>query len=140
MPVVGLTLQKIEAKKKTDLDGGVKVKTNTKIENVEKKKLPGLKQDSLSISFEYKAEYVSEANENKRIADIVINGRILLVDEKYEEIYDKWQKDKLLSEEVSILVINALLDKCTKKALMLSDDLQLPPPIQLPYAAKKKEE
>jgi len=139
MPVIGLNIKSIEAKKEKDImGGGVRVKTHTDLKEVKEHHIANINTRALSIGFEFKTDYVSEEGK-KELAKITINGEVLFVDEKYKEIIEKWKKDKALPEEVSIQVLNALLDKCSKKALALSDDLQLPSPIMLPFARKKEE-
>lgn len=138
MPVVGLNINNIHAKKEVERFNQVKVRTNTEIKNVKVHNLIGLEKEGLSIEFEFRTEYVSE-DEKEILAKIIIGGEVLVIDEEHKEIFEKWKKDKALPENVSIQVINTLLDKCSKKALFLSDDLQMPPPIALPFARKKTE-
>ena len=62
------------------------------------------------------------------------------MDKEIEGLIKSWKKDKKLPDEVNLQVINSVLRKCTIKALDLSEELQLPPPIALPFAARKQEE
>lgn len=136
MPVIGMTMKSINAKKERDIVGGrVKVKTNTDLTDVVKHDIQGMDVKALSIDFEFKTEYMT-LDEKDKLANITISGSVLFVDKNSDEIFEKWQKDKELPQDVSIQVINMLLDKCSKKALLLSDDLQLPSPIAMPFAKK----
>jgi hypothetical protein len=136
MPVIGMTMRSINAKKEKDIVGGrVKVKTNTDLTDVVKHDIQGMDVKALSIDFEFKTEYMT-LDEKDKLANITISGSVLFVDKNSDEIFEKWQKDKELPQDVSIQVINMLLDKCSKKALILSDDLQLPSPIAMPFAKK----
>lgn len=136
MPVIGMTMKSINAKKERDIVGGrVKVKTNTDLTDVVKHDIKGMDVKALSIDFDFKTEYMS-LDEKDKLANITISGSVLFVDKNSDEIFKKWQKDKELPQDVSIQVINMLLDKCSKKALLLSDDLQLPSPIAMPFAKK----
>lgn len=137
MPVIGIGMNSIEAKKQADVVGGsVKVKSETDLKEVKKHKIPGMESEALSVDFEFKTNYLSPDDE-KELANITIEGTVLFVGDKIEETFEKWKKDGTLPEDVSIQVINMILDKCSKKALILSDDLQLPSPIALPFAKKK---
>ncbi len=98
--------------------------------------VPGLNKKGLSITYEFSAEYMSEKN-NKRFAEITVEGYILFLDSDQEKILKDWKKDKTIPDEVNIQLLNAVLRKCMTKALTLSEDLQLPPPIPLPIAMKK---
>lgn len=139
MPIVGMSIDSIEAKKNSNVFGGVKVKSNTDITNVISQTLHGTSTKALSVGYDFNVEYISEKGERK-LAEIKISGKVLVVDAKHEEIFKSWKEKKVLPENVSVDIINTLLDKCTKKALILSDDLQLPPPIALPFAQKRVEE
>ena len=131
-----MTMKSINAKKKRDVVGGsVKVRTNTDLTDVVKHEIQGMDVKALSIDFDFKTEYMT-TDEKENLANITISGSVLFVDKDSDEIFNKWKKNKVLPEDVSIQVINMLLDKCSKKALLLSDDLQLPSPIAMPFAKK----
>ena len=49
-----------------------------------------------------------------------------------------WKKNKTLPDEVNLQVVNSVLKKCLTKVIMLSDELNLPAPIQFPFASPKK--
>ncbi len=138
MPIVGLTIKSIHAKKFDDENvlGNVRVNNNTNLKEVKEADVPGLNKKGLSITYEFSAEYMSEKN-NKRFAEITVEGYILFLDSDQEKILKDWKKDKTIPDEVNIQLLNAVLRKCMTKALTLSEDLQLPPPIPLPIAMKK---
>ena len=54
----------------------------------------------------------------------------------FEKILKDWKKDKKLPDDVNLQIINAVLRRSIVKALSLSEELQLPPPIALPFAKK----
>ena len=138
MPVVGLSLTKMEAKRKVPgMIRGVKVNNNTKITSVEEKTLPGLEKQGLVIKFEYESEYKTDSQE---VGEIEIGGEVLFIDNDHGKIVEGWKADKKLPDTVNLQVVNSILKKCITKAIMLSDELNLPAPIALPYASKKKPE
>jgi hypothetical protein len=136
MPAIGLNIKGIEAKKNEDAMMGVKVNTNTNLKDVKEHDLSPIDKKCLSIDFEFVTAYVSP--QDKKIAEIIVSGDVLFLDEKYKKILEQWNKDKKLPEDVSLQVINVVFNKCLKKAILLSDDLQLPSPIPIPVARKKE--
>jgi predicted nicotinamide N-methyase len=137
MPVIGINIKSIDAKKNEEVTGSVKVNSNTNIKEVKEQDLPALKQKGLTIGFDFTTEYVD--NKNKTVANIVISGDVLYIDEQIEKIMKDWKKDKKLSDELNLLIINAVLRKSIVRALSLSEELQLPPPIALPFAKKQED-
>jgi hypothetical protein len=136
MPVAGMSIDNIEAKKHAEVTVGVKVNSNTNLKNVKEQSLPGFDKKALLIEFEFSTQYL--APKDKKVAEFIIGGHVLVIDDKYKEILDSWKKDKKLPDEIGIQVVNVIFNKCTKKAIILSDDLQLPSPVPLPFAKKNK--
>jgi len=138
MPVIGMNLKTIEAKKHEDITGAVRVNSNMNITNIKEQDLPALKSKGLSIEFDFKTKYINDKNKN--IAEINIDGNVIFMEEGQEKILKDWKKDKSLPENVRFQVIRIVSDKCSKKAIILSDDLQLPPPpLMIPQARKQPE-
>jgi len=136
MPVIGINFKTIEAKKHEEITGAVRVSSNLNIKNVKEQELPLLNTKSLLIEFEYKTKYNSE--KNKTIAEINITGNVIFMEKDYEKILSTWKKDKTLPADVKFQVIRLASDKCSKKAVLLSDDLQFPPPpLMIPQARKE---
>ncbi|MBN2202741.1 MAG: hypothetical protein JW700_00945 [Candidatus Aenigmarchaeota archaeon] len=136
MPAIGLNINGIEAKKFKEAEVGVKVNTNTNLKDVKEHGLSPLDKKCLSVDFEFTTNYVSA--DDKKVADVIITGDVLFLDEEYEKILNQWKKDKKLPDDVSLQIINVVFNKCLKKAILLSDDLQLPSPIPIPVAKKKE--
>jgi hypothetical protein len=136
MPAIGMNISGIEAKKNEEAMVGVKVSTNTNLKEVKEHDLAPLDQKCLSIDFEFTTTYTSP--KDKKVAEFIINGDVLFFDENYKDVLAKWKKDKKLPDDISLQVINVVFNKCLKKAIILSDDLQLPSPIPIPVAKKKE--
>ena len=136
MPVVGMFIKNIDAKKYEEATIGVKVNSNTNLKDVKEQDLAALNKKALSIDFEFITRYLSQ--KDKKVAEILIGGNVLFLGENYKKILEGWKKNKKLPDDISLQVINLIFNKCSKKAILLSDDLQLPSPIPLPFATKKE--
>lgn len=138
MPILGITLSKIEGKRSDNVIGAVTVGNSTKIIDVKERELFGIAKKGLACEFEYKTEY---ALHGKEIGHVSMTGEVLISDEKQDEILKHWKKEGELKEEWNISVINVILRRCIIKTLQMCEDLQLPPPVALPFAepAKKAE-
>jgi len=130
MTIVGFNFTKIEAEKKDAIKGKINVNNNVTIKEVAEKKisLANDKQKVLSFTFEFTAKYDPE------IGSIKFVGDVLLMEEtkKTKELLDGWKKDKKLPKEIMPVILNTVLNKCNIQALILSEQINLPPPIPLP--------
>ncbi len=136
MQIVGMFIKNIVAKKYEDEIKNLKVNNNTKINSVKEQDISALGRKGLNIDFDFSTEY---KNENKKIAEISISGNVYVIDNDYEKLLELWKKENRLPDEVNINVLNAILRKCFIKSLLLTEELQLPSPIPMPYASLNKE-
>lgn len=134
MPAVGMNLKLINASRTGEITGPVNVSNKTKIKEVRKTELPSLNQEGLSITFVF---YVDYKQEEKSMATIEIEGDVFFLGEEEKGIMESWEKNKKIPDEINIDVLNLVLRKCLTKSLVLAEDLQLPPPMAIPYATKK---
>ncbi len=130
MTVVGLQLNKIIVEKTSPVKGKVSVNNNVAVKDVEKTDLTfgASKQDALKFTFEFKASY------EPKIATITLEGTVTYFDKPatIEEINKGWKKDKKVPPEVMTPILNSILTKCNVEALLLSREVNLPPPIPMP--------
>ena len=126
MPIIGMGLSKIEAKKSEEITGAVKLNSNMNIVDVKEEELTALKCAGLSIIFNFSIKYATD--KNKIAAEINLEGNVIYMGDDQEKIMKEWKKDKKLQDELKMQVVRIVSEKCSKKAIMLSDDLQLPPP------------
>jgi hypothetical protein len=126
MPIIGMGLSKIEAKKSEEITGAVKLNSNMNIVDVKEEELTALKCAGLSIIFNFGIKYATD--KNKVAAEINLEGNVIYMGDDQEKIMKEWKKDKKLQDELKMQVVRIVSEKCSKKAIMLSDDLQLPPP------------
>ncbi|MBI4168162.1 MAG: hypothetical protein HY515_04345 [Candidatus Aenigmarchaeota archaeon] len=134
MPVIGMQITKIEATRKNNPTPGFKVESVPTIVSVEERELPAIGKDGkvLAVNFTFAVNYKPD------IAEIRIAGEILFLEEGERVGAKTWAKSKSLPQEMMIEVYNMIFRKGLLKALSLSDDMQLPPPLQVPIVGPKK--
>ncbi|MFH0890380.1 MAG: hypothetical protein V1836_04575 [Candidatus Aenigmatarchaeota archaeon] len=133
MPVIGMQITKIEATRKSDPKPGFKVESTPTITSVEEKEIPALGKDkALTIGFSFTVDYKPD------IAFLKINGELLFLEEGEKKGMKAWAKNRTLPEPMMIEVYNTIFRKGLIKALALSEDMQLPPPLQIPIVTPKK--
>ncbi len=134
--VIGFNLSKIEAERAAEIKGKLSIKNNIQIKDVQKSDLflGKNKQDGIKFTFEYTSSYEPKAGK------IILNGELVAVEEseKVKEIVDGWEKNKKIEANVMTQVINSVLSKCNIQAIILSKEINLPPPVQLPKVQVKK--
>ena len=130
MTVVGLQINKILVEKIAPVKGKVSVNNNVAVKDVEKTDLTfgTTKQDAIRFTYEFTANY------EPKIAHILFEGTVTYLDTPtaIEEISKGWKKDKKVAPEIMTNVINSILAKCNIEALLLSREVNLPPPIPMP--------
>ena len=136
--IVGFNFNKINVERKDMIKGKISISNNVSIKNIEEKDLAlgKEKQNALKFTFEFDSKY--EPN----IGDIILGGDILFVGDakKAKEILDSWKKDKKIPKDVMTSVLNTVLTKCNIQALILSQEVNLPPPIPLPKVKRETED
>ena len=115
------------------IKGELKVNSTPKITEVKEISVSRLNQKALSMNFEFLTDYSQD------VGQIKVEGNLLVLAPEPAKVAEQWKKGKTLPEEVSVDVLNHLFRRCLVKIAMLADDLQLPPPIQLPRVQPKKE-
>ncbi|MEK6858178.1 MAG: hypothetical protein AABX39_06330 [Nanoarchaeota archaeon] len=130
MTVLGIAFTKLGVEKTGQVQGSVNVQSNANIVSVEKLDVNiGTKKDeALKFVFSFTAVY------QPNIAKISIDGEVVWLDkpDEVDKIIKGWKKDKKIPKEVMSPVLNTVLSKSNIEALILSRELNLPPPIQLP--------
>jgi len=129
MGIVSFVFEKMSAEKTGRITDKVDINHNFNITNVEKTEvvIEG-KKPALKLSFDFNVNY--EPN----IGNISMNGNLVYFDKEEEitKLLAQWKKSKNLSIGITSLVANTILLKSNIKALMLSQEVNLPPQIQLP--------
>ncbi len=129
MGIINFVFDKISAEKIGNITGSVNINHNFNIKNVEKTEinLQG-KKPVLKLSFDFTVNY--EPN----IGNVKMNGNLTYLDKEEEltKLDNQWKKEKKLPMGITSLVANTILTKANIKALMLSQEVNLPPQIHLP--------
>lgn len=136
MSILGISFTKLGVEKTGSLQGAVNVQSNANIVSVDKLEINigTKKQEVLKFVFNFVSIY------QPNIAKISIDGELLWLDkpEEVEKLSKSWKKDKKIPNEVMSPVLNSVLAKSNIEALILSRELNLPPPIPLPKVEMKE--
>ncbi len=130
MTIIGMQFTKLAVEKMNPITGKVSISNNVLVQDVEKATIAigKNKQDVLRFTYEFKANY------EPKIGLITLVGNLTYLEktEKIDELIKQWKKDKKLPKEILTPVLNSIYTKCNIQALVMSREINLPPPIQLP--------
>ena len=135
MTVIGFSFTKMLVEKSNPVKGKVSINNNVGIRNVEETKLNiNTAKKALRLDFEFSSTY------DPNIGTILLEGEViyLVYKDKTDDILKNWKKNKKLDQEVMNAALNYVLSKCNVEALILSKDMNLPPPIPLPKIGQAK--
>ncbi|MEK6946310.1 MAG: hypothetical protein AABX32_01780 [Nanoarchaeota archaeon] len=128
--IIGFGFTKLSAEKNAQAKGNIDINNNVSIKDVQEDSfsMGKEKQNVLKFTFDFTSKY--EPN----VGTVLLEGELLYVEEpkKVKEILSSWKKDKKLDKELMATLLNTLLVKCNVQALILSQQINLPPPIPLP--------
>ncbi len=127
LPIIGFHIKSISADKKNLPKERVDINSSPSVVSVSKTTV-GLKkkEQALNIGFQFITKY--EPN----IGEIKIEGDVLFVGNKIDNILKFWNKEKKLLPEVEVEVKNFLFRKCMTIGINLSENMSLPPPLMFP--------
>ena len=132
MPVVGFTFQKMSIERTGHPHGKVQINSNVGITDMSKTtfQMKSTQEPGLKIDFKYSCIY--EPN----IGSVNISGDLMLVDsqKKLDDLFKQWKKDQKPIPEI----VNMVMNRCMIQAVVLSRDVNLPPPIQMPMFQSKQ--
>ena len=130
MAVVGFNFIKMNVERKQPVTGKIKIGNNVSVKSVESHTimLGKTKNEGVKFTFEFTSKYEPD------IGSILITGEVIYLEEqkKVREILASWKKNKKVSKEVMTEMLNTVLDRCNIQALVLSRDMNMPPPVPLP--------
>ena len=130
MGVLGVNFNKINLEKTGNVKSKITIRNNVIITDVTKGdiNIGNKKQSLLKVGFEFTCIY------SPKIAKIKLNGDLLVIEksERIDELVKKWKKDKKLPKDVMASLLTSVIQKASIEALILSREVGLPAPIQLP--------
>ena len=135
MSVIAFNFTKINAERKEQTKGQININNSVVIKDVVKTNLAlgPQSQDVARVTFEFTSTYMP----NRGI--ISLEGEVIELSKPdvLDSMVKSWKKDKKLPQEQSRSVINHILGKCNVEAIIISRELGLPSPIELPRIAAK---
>jgi hypothetical protein len=135
--IVVINFTKICAEKMVSKIQKLNINNNIKITSVEEADVEVKQGNSaLKICFEFESNYEPE------IASLKIAGEAIDVEDKKnaKTILNDWTKNKRIPENFLTDIMNVILNKCNVEAILLSKELNLPPPLPMPKVGVKKKE
>jgi hypothetical protein len=130
MQVIGFNFNKISATKTDNPKGKMNIKMGITFEKLTKEAVKSVNQDVIKADFDFSVDYV-------KIANLGFKGSVYFTatPDKIKEIIKHWDKNKQLTEELKVPLMNFVLNKCNVKSLQLEEEFNLPPHIKLPKIA-----
>ena len=129
MPVVGINFTEINGKvNNTKLETAeINVSSAPKITNLVKKDINmGSMKSVIEMDFEFNVKYDPD------VGNISLRGNVPFHDNDIDKIMKIWKDKKELDGTVAVEVMNAVFRQSLTKAVVISGDLRLPPPIRFP--------
>lgn len=132
MSIIGFNFNKISVERKQECEGRMGIKNNLAIKNIKDKEIGvTAEQSAFEAEFDYAVDY---HDEKKSFAKISLQGSLIFLGEKalIEETIAQYKKNKVIKQDIVGPLLNYTFNKCTIQAIILSKEINLPPPIQLP--------
>lgn len=84
-------------------------------------------------------DFVFTSNYTPRIGDFKIEGEAFLTAENVDDLVEGKGSETRLKEKAKFLILNSVTSKCIRLCILLTEDMQMPAPVQFPhFSAKKK--
>ena len=129
MSIIGFNFTKINVERKKQTSGKINISNNVTITDVSEKEL-SFSQDQKGIQFifDFSSKYEPD------LGSINLIGEVIYIEEKnkVKDIVENWKKSKKIDKSLMTAILNNVLMKCNIQALLLSQTINLPPPIPLP--------
>jgi hypothetical protein len=128
MAMVGFSFTKISAERKPVNNTAVNIESNAGVTTVTEMPVIDAKKSLLKFEFSFAVKY------EPGVGKIEIDGEaVYLYDKDFgSKVLEHWTKEKKLPAEVMPEVFNNLLARSNMEAIIISRDMGLPSPIQMP--------
>ena len=129
MAFIGFEFNKINVDKKDGVSGKITVNHNVTITDVSKAdlKIANHAENAIKFTFEYTSKYGD-------LGGILLGGKVMYLSNPDEitSLLEDWKNDKKVKKELMAPLLNKILSKSNIQAIILSDSVGLPPPVELP--------
>ncbi|MFH1510553.1 MAG: hypothetical protein ABIF10_02590 [Candidatus Woesearchaeota archaeon] len=130
MAIVGFNFNKMSAERMHGVEGKINIKNNVSIKDITRQDLSlgSNKEPALKFIFDFSSDYEPE------VGLISLTGDVTYIasEKEVQEVLKEWKKDRKINKELLSTIVNHLLARCNVQALILSREVNLPPPIPLP--------
>ena len=129
MAILSFGFNKILVEKSVKNSKQINIKSGLKIlDVVSSDMIKDAKQKAFVIKFGFDVKYEPE------VGNINLEGELMYLasEDLAKKLEASWKKDKSMPKEVGMVVFNRILQNCNIEALILSREINLPAPIQLP--------
>lgn len=130
MAIVSFNFIRMSADRKAAIRGRLNINNNITIKDVQEADLSfGKSQEAaLRITFEFSSTYQPNAGE------ILLVGELIDMTDQtsVKDTVAAWKKDKKVPQQTMARILPTILNRCNIQALILSRDINLPPPIPMP--------
>jgi len=135
MPILGLNFDAVHAEKKKELSPPLKINTSVEIVSVSKEDSFFSNKDESVLKFNFEFSLVFDP---KDVAELVLKGHIhyLGKSKDNDKVLSTWKKDKKFPPELTRQLVNMILMKANIKALIVGQEVGLPPHIRMPLINK----
>ncbi len=134
--IIGFNFKKINIEKKNSITGKVDINNNVAIKELKENdfSMGKQKQKGLSFIFEFTSKYEPD------VGSLLFEGEVLYLGEakQNEELLKEWKKSKTIPKDLMAEVIDTVLTRCNIEALILTRDINLPPPVPLPKVKREE--
>ena len=134
MAILNFGFTKINVEKHKKPTEKVNIQSGLNIKDVkESNVVKGSKQKAFSIMFSFETKY------EPSVGTINLEGELLYLAEEgtASEIEKTWEEKKSLPKDIALNIFNKILHHCNVESLILSKEINLPPPIQMPKIKDK---
>ena len=128
MAIVGFSFTKITAERKPVGEQAVNIESNAGVSNITEMPVIDPKKSIIKFEFDFLVKYEPDAGR------IELKGEVIeMYDKEFStKVLEYWSKDKKIHGEVMQEVFNNILSRSNIEAVVISRDLGLPSPIQMP--------
>ncbi len=134
--ILNIMIESMSCEKKKQPFGPIQISSNNQIINVSATKMLD-SSDGISVGFKYITKYLIKDDE---IGSIELDGKVFYNGENFEKILDLWSEEKKFNPHISTNIINIILAEASVTAVIIANQMRLPPPIPMPRTRTKKME